>query len=504
MASLTMAFGMCEEEVAADLSCWSLYVSERIYTTDWEILRGISLRDSFRFGGSLWRNRQRVGAGPQADLFHQSRHVEQLDVFVSHTWASGGWSKWLSLLMQSGCNCALSGWLLGNVAAAAMSYADLLPLPLRLSPNTEAFSEVCALGPWSMILGFLGTALGFLLSPYLPRCKSDMCFIDAACVSQSNEALMTRGIRGIGGFLRVSKELRIVWTDLYLSRLWCVFELATFKKINPDGTVVMAPIFLETTVVLFYISNLCAASVQMVLRAGGSTRVLFALPIISLPFLVLVHRLRRSFVQKHKLFSQFQQFELDSARCVSDSDCEFIYATIDQLYGSKEAFVSYVRGSLREELLGPMTRSVLPETYALLIMSPVINLHVDFVVALWKQGAPFTVVLLYVVALLVIGVFLVVRIAINVMILLCDRFSKPAHGHSVVVDYLQTFLIFIAFLLYLFLGSGLLLQAFGTNRWELVPGLFIGFALMYIAVNWLQRKSDARRLKKTSETSTSD
>ena len=65
MASLTMAFGMCEEEVAADLSCWSLYVSERIYTTDWEILRGISLRDSFRFGGSLWRNRQHLDRNDQ-------------------------------------------------------------------------------------------------------------------------------------------------------------------------------------------------------------------------------------------------------------------------------------------------------------------------------------------------------------------------------------------------------------------------------------------------------
>ena len=217
-----------------------------------------------------------------------------------------------------------------------------------------------------------------------------------------------------------------------------VFELATFKKINPDGTVVMAPIFLETTVVLFYISNLCAAAMQMVLRAGGSTRVLFALPIISLPFLVLVHRLRRSFEQKHKLFSQFQQFELDSARCVSDSDCEFIYATIDQLYGSKEAFVSYVRGSLREELLGPMTRSVLPETYTLLIMSPFVSLHLDLSVALSKQGAPFAVVLLYLVAALVIGVFLIIRISINVMILLCDRFAKPAHGSVIVDSWLQT------------------------------------------------------------------
>ena len=64
MASLTTAFGMREKGVAADLS-WNLYVAERIYTTDWEILRGISLRDSFRSGGSLWRNRQHLDRNDQ-------------------------------------------------------------------------------------------------------------------------------------------------------------------------------------------------------------------------------------------------------------------------------------------------------------------------------------------------------------------------------------------------------------------------------------------------------
>ena len=34
-------------------------------------------------------------------------------------------------------------------------------------------------------------------------------------------ALKHRGIRGIGGFLLVSKQLRILWSKAYLSRLWC-------------------------------------------------------------------------------------------------------------------------------------------------------------------------------------------------------------------------------------------------------------------------------------------
>ena len=34
------------------------------------------------------------------------------------------------------------------------------------------------------------------------------------------QELMERGIYGLGGFLSVSKELRVLWSTPYLSRLW--------------------------------------------------------------------------------------------------------------------------------------------------------------------------------------------------------------------------------------------------------------------------------------------
>ena len=69
----------------------------------------------------------------------------------------------------------------------------------------------------------IGTIMGFISSPFLPQCRArDMSFVDVACIHQADEALMRQGIRSIGGFLSVSPELRILWSPVYLSRLWCV------------------------------------------------------------------------------------------------------------------------------------------------------------------------------------------------------------------------------------------------------------------------------------------
>ena len=209
--------------------------------------------------------------------------------------------------------------------------------------------------------------------------------------------------------------------------------MATFKKTNPDGKVVIAPIFLETIVMLFYCAQLFTAMlVYLFLRGRGSENyiVYTALLLSCLPYLITIHTLRKNYVQKHLLFSQFENFDLDSVECSSKSDRKFILAAIAELYGSHEAFTNYVRGSLREELLGPMTSGALPAKYAFLILSAGISGSVDTVYAVWNVGAPPHVVLFFVVTLLVVGPFLVSLTSINLLILLCDRFAEPAVAHS--------------------------------------------------------------------------
>ena len=49
-----------------------------------------------------------------------------------------------------------------------------------------------------------------------------MCFLDIVSINQVNPDLTEIGVYGIGGFLSVAKELRILWSVPYMSRLWCL------------------------------------------------------------------------------------------------------------------------------------------------------------------------------------------------------------------------------------------------------------------------------------------
>lgn len=69
----------------------------------------------------------------------------------------------------------------------------------------------------------------FLLAPWMPLAKQRFAFVDVASIHQVDEDMKERGIYGLGGFLKASKELRILWSPPYLTRqlnfeYWISFE----------------------------------------------------------------------------------------------------------------------------------------------------------------------------------------------------------------------------------------------------------------------------------------
>ena len=46
---------------------------------------------------------------------------------------------------------------------------------------------------------------------------------DVTCIHQEDQALMERGVYGLGGFLARSKKLLILWSQPYLGQLWSSF-----------------------------------------------------------------------------------------------------------------------------------------------------------------------------------------------------------------------------------------------------------------------------------------
>ena len=93
--------------------------------------------------------------------------------------------------------------------------------------------------PWELIVGVIvGLATIFLGSRLCTRTAG---FLDCACISQTDEEQKKEGVRNLGGFLHVSDELIVLWDEKYFTRGWCVYELAMYKTLRPDGKVKILP-----------------------------------------------------------------------------------------------------------------------------------------------------------------------------------------------------------------------------------------------------------------------
>ncbi|CAE7377424.1 GIP [Symbiodinium natans] len=352
------------------------HMSRRYSAVDQEIVRAISLARTLQGCGSIWRyNPARLSPEDRMAIFNQSVPVDSFDVFLSHTWFTKGRWKVLTLMLQFGWKFVLSLWASAVIVAAVLCHIDVLPAPLSFQADVADFAGECPLGPWCLIFSFVASLTGLVIAPYGRSCKDAMCFLDVASIHQTDTDLMERGVYGIGGFLSISKELRILWSPPYLSRLWCVFELAAYRKVNPSGKITFAPLFVERTILMavlcVYLANFCilAASAssgsQMLARAGYVA--------MFIPFALNVHSLRKNYRTKYQLLYDMEHFDLGNVGCSNHFDGEFIQAAITKWYGDQEAFAAFIQGPLRQELQATIGSTHVPLYGVLLFVTPTVS-----------------------------------------------------------------------------------------------------------------------------------
>ncbi|CAE7194795.1 unnamed protein product [Symbiodinium microadriaticum] len=415
--------------------------ANRFSTVDAEIIRGIPLRRSLKGLGHIWRYQPATWSAEQrAKLYDLSQKVQYFDVFVSHTWHTPGWHKTLALSFQCGWRSTLGLWCVAETASMLLCLVDVLPMPLVFQANVTGFTDDCPMGLWVWTFGALAICFGLLLTPYVPEvCSpSEVGFIDVASIHQQDRALMERGVYGIGGFLRVSSELRILWSGPYLSRLWCIFELAAYRKVNPDGIIRFRPLFVERTASVLLVS--CLSFGFFVLGRSGSGSQVMLYIAYAWTFItnwIAVAVLRSNYREKHQLLRELQQFDLNKVSCRQEFDRQFIHAAISKWYGSKEDFTQFVRQELRRDL-EPCLATRFPMRYLLLLCAAFSSTSLEYVLALWKGGAPTECILSFAVAVLLgVNVFVLAGICIA-MNYLSDRFAAQRFGR---LDQVQALLI---------------------------------------------------------------
>ena len=185
------------------------------------IMQGIPIAVTLRNFGQLWQTSPvDLDSLSQTKLWSKSQPVESFDVFFSHTWQTPGSRKFLSLLLQYGWRTAIANGAFFVALVFLLAASGTLPMTSLTWPvNVLGFKASCPFAPWTYITVTLTLHISLFLFPYCTCARySPRCFLDVVSIHQTDKIMKQRGVYGLGGFLSVSKEMRVLWSPPYLTR----------------------------------------------------------------------------------------------------------------------------------------------------------------------------------------------------------------------------------------------------------------------------------------------
>ena len=283
---------------------------------------------------------------------------------------------------------------------------EVLPLTFETEGTAIGFSGVIPMSYWVSLFGTSAALVGLFVSPYLPCRKRDMCFVDVACIHQGDQRLMQQGINNLGTFLEASEELHVLWDTPLFSRLWCVFELAAFSKLNPKGKITIAPIYVEAVASQLFLILFAMSGLALLLRIRVASQEFLLLTLASCALMLapMLHSLRGKCRWKVELDDVLANFDVLNVDCTMEVDKANIHAAIEQWYGSLPAFSEFVQGLVRVRAR-ELTRTPgrMPLGYIYMLAAPSANWSLDVWLGLWKAGAPSEGLVAWLVALSWLG-----------------------------------------------------------------------------------------------------
>jgi hypothetical protein len=173
---------------------------------------------------------------PDKRSFELSSETPSADFFLSHCWNDPPEAKAALLrsflFVQTFVAVTLSGTVVLAIA--------LIPTGIILSEINSIIvwwapcvSVLCFGGLvllWTLVAHFLQTSNTF--GPWFMSGIS--CWLDKCCIDQTTEASKTAGIAHLGDSLERCSCMIVIFSQQYLERMWCTYELAAYCRLMQD------------------------------------------------------------------------------------------------------------------------------------------------------------------------------------------------------------------------------------------------------------------------------
>jgi len=198
-----------------------------------ELLRGSRLETVLRFGAIIFRDSRGSAA-----TYSLSRRVVRIGTFISHNWSVGRFKKFVALSFHFNFDLSLVLMVFVVLVLGVASASGAFPVVQEVSRKYPS-GVVCRLVCVPLFFCVL-----FLIRDVL-GCLGVGChsvFLDKTCIHQEDLDIQLRGIRKLGAFLFNSGEMLVLYTDVYLLKLWTVYEVACFSSLHPVSRLRIVPI----------------------------------------------------------------------------------------------------------------------------------------------------------------------------------------------------------------------------------------------------------------------
>ena len=310
-----------------------------------------------------------------------TRHVRRCsgyNIFVSHDWQTSRWLKYASLLV-----------FLNSRAAALATLVVSLVLGLLVA------YEVLPNYSWLVSIGYLTFAEFFLFWQHIRDIfwAPKLAFLDKLCIPQDDEEVKEKCILGLAGFLQRSGKLLILFSDSYIGRLWCIYEITAFMRMHSSQVHIemqTVPVVLPLLILLhaawWFAVRLLTFLIWQTSQASSTMNVL-AIVVVGLAVMFFItYPLqawvgRRLTINLQNLSRQLREFDIHKSKCSCCSagherlsgeripcDRDLIYQTIadwygkdaDNLQGRLESFNKAVRTQFADRILKSWEEQSMP------------------------------------------------------------------------------------------------------------------------------------------------
>eukprot|EP00930_Biecheleria_cincta_P075296 TRINITY_DN6245_c0_g1_i9.p1 TRINITY_DN6245_c0_g1~~TRINITY_DN6245_c0_g1_i9.p1 ORF type:complete len:606 (+),score=64.12 TRINITY_DN6245_c0_g1_i9:60-1877(+) len=341
-----------------------------------EFIRAVRLAAALGMAGKHWRDNS------GSDLtFNLSRPCTSIDVFFSHSWRSRWWLKVLAILYYFNGTSACAAALVVHVIMLSLALAEHDVPWFNEGVGLAFVLEADQVMPVSFNFRYIPACLAFFVVFFFKQViafGTPNCFLDKMCINQTDVVKKDKGVRQLGVLLRYSEHMMVLWQPEYLTRLWCVFELAAFTYLHGHkqgslvfyplklpllamclcmfhfaasfGLTILSPLTLHSEWHMNWVSNCVHPSLRYVYLWAVYFVICFA-GLYCIPAFCLWRFCKLHIEDGDTIYSQLVDFKVSRTQCFLEEDREYVTSCIRRWFDSTGRFEDYVQQELRKIVL---------------------------------------------------------------------------------------------------------------------------------------------------------